>query len=98
MTVHGKVTRAGVAAGSAWKRIKEKQALKRAKDMAAKWAAEDAAKSKKPKPKAKPKSKPKEATEAGGTALEEGRRMGIYKKKKKKKKNNMSPGGAFYKP
>lgn len=97
MTMHGKVTRAAVTVGSAWKRIKEKQALKRAKEMAAKWAAEDATRSKKPKPKAKPKSKPKKATEAGGTVLEEGRRMGVYKKKKKKK-SNMSPGGAFYKP
>ena len=64
--------------------------------MAAKWAAEDAAKSKKPKPKPK-KSLPK-ATDAGGTALEEGRRMGIYKKKKKKKSKVTEPGGSWYKP
>ena len=91
-----KATRAGVVAGSAWKRVKEKQALEKAKKMAAKWAAEDAAKSKKPKPKPK-KSLPK-ATDAGGTALEEGRRMGIYKKKKKKKSKVTEPGGSWYKP
>jgi len=81
------------------KRIKEKQALKRAQEMTRKWAAEDAAKKKKPKPKPK-KTLPK-ATEAGGTALEEGRRMGIYKKKKKKKKTQSKvtqPGGSWYKP
>ena len=80
------------------KRIKEKQALKRAREMTAKWAAEDAAKKKKPKPK--PKKPLPKATDAGGTALEEGRRMGIYKKKKKKKSQSKvtQPGGSWYKP
>ena len=61
------------------KKIQSKQALKRAREMVEGWGPE-----KKPKPK--PKAKPKAATEAGRTVLEEGRRMGIYKKAKPKKK------------
>ena len=73
------------------KKIQSKQALKRAREMVESWGAEE-------KPKPKPKAKPKAATEAGGTALEEGRRIGIYKKPKpKKKKKTTTSAGTWNK-
>jgi len=68
------------------KKIESKQALKRAMEILKR---ADERKAKEPKAKSEPKKPTKETTEAGGTALEEGRRMGIYKKPKatpKKKK------------
>jgi len=71
------------------KKIQSKPALKRAREMVEKWGPEE---------KPKPKPKPKAATEAGGTVLEEGRRMGIYKKAKpKKKKKTTTSAGTWNK-
>ena len=71
------------------KKIESKQALVRAMDILKR---ADARKAKEPKAKSAPKKAPEKATDAGGTAMEEGRRMGIYKKPKSKKKKTTSAG------
>jgi len=76
------------------KKIESKQALKRAREMVKRMDERDA---KKPKAKPIPKKPLKKATEAGGTALEEGRRMGVYKKAKSKKKKKTTSAGTWNK-
>ena len=81
------------------KRIKEKQALKRAREMTKKWAAEDAAKKKKPKPKPKPKNvDTRTASDAAGTVGEAHKREREARKKKKSQSKVTQPGGSWYKP